>query len=288
MTDMRLAPRSQDGRRPLAGRSKADATAARPKDGGETVFIIEDDISVREALCGLLRSVGLQVQTFATPDDLLGKERLEGASCLVVDIRLPGMSGLDFQATLAQAGIGTPIVFMTGHGDVPMTVRAMKAGAVDFLTKPFRDQDMLDAVAAAIERNRARRSAEKATADLRAHAETLSPREREIVLLVTTGLMNKQVAGRLGLSECTVKMYRGQAMRKMGAGSLADLVRMAGILGLQASNSRAAGSGSAGPRGMGGPASGKPETMGQAVSPGAFRDVTRPPGPVWSRGLQGT
>ena len=162
----------------------------------ETVFVIEDDISVREALGGLLQSVGLQVQAFATPVDLLGNGRFGDASCMVVDIRLPGMSGLDFQAALAQAKINTPVVFMSGHGDVPMTVRAMKAGAVDFLTKPFRDQDMLDAVATAIERNRARLNAEKATAELRAHLGTLSRRERETMLLVTTGLMNKQVAGR--------------------------------------------------------------------------------------------
>ena len=214
--------------------------------GTETVFVIEDDISVREALCGLLQSVGLQVQAFATPVDLLGNGRFGDASCMVVDIRLPGMSGLDFQAALAQARISTPFVFMSGHGDVPMTVRAMRAGAVDFLTKPFRDQDMLDAVATAIERNRARLSTEKATAELRAHLGTLSPRERETMLLVTTGLMNKQVAGRLGLSEATVKMYRGQAMRKMGARSLAELVRMVEILGLHAGDGRAESAVSAG------------------------------------------
>ena len=192
-------------RRPLAGVSKPGAVAVpRECRWPETVFVIEDDISVREALCGLLQSVGLQVQAFATPVDLLGNGRFGDASCMVVDIRLPGMSGLDFQAALAQARINTPLVFMSGHGDVPMTVRAMKAGAVDFLTKPFRDQDMLDAVATAIERNRARLSAEKATAELRVHLATLSRRERETMLLVTTGLMNKQVAGRLGLSEVTV------------------------------------------------------------------------------------
>jgi FixJ family two-component response regulator len=205
----------------------------------ETVFVIEDDISVREALCGLFRSVGLQAQAFATPVDLLGNERHGEASCMVVDIRLPGMSGLDFQAALAEAKIGTPLVFMSGHGDVPMTVRAMKAGAIDFLTKPFRDQDMLDAVATAIERNRARLGTEKATAGMRAQLGALSPRERQTMLLVTTGLMNKQVAGRLGLSEATVKMYRGQAMKKMGARSLAELVRMVEILGLHAGDSHA-------------------------------------------------
>jgi len=216
MINGQAAPESQDAR----------------GGGAETVFIIEDDISVREALCELLQSAGLRVQAFATPVDVLGNSRFADASCMVVDIRLPGMSGLDFQASLVQADINTPIIFMTGHGDVPMTVKAMKAGAVDFLTKPFRAQDMLDAVATAIERNRARRSAEKATAELHGRAGRLSRREREIMLHVTNGLMNKQVAGRLGLSECTVKMYRGQLMRKMGARTLPDLVRMAELLGL--------------------------------------------------------
>ena len=159
------------------GRSAETRRGRNPAEGRwqETVFVVEDDISVREALCGLLQSVGLQVQAFATPVDLLGNGQFGDASCMVVDIRLPGMSGLDFQAALAQARINTPFVFMSGHGDVPMTVRAMRAGAVDFLTKPFRDQDMLDAVATAIERNRARLSTEKATAELRAHLGTLSP-----------------------------------------------------------------------------------------------------------------
>jgi FixJ family two-component response regulator len=237
MSGMRAAPELQDVRRQLAPVPKPGAVT-RTVGGTETVFVIEDDISVREALCCLLQSVGLRAQAFATPGDLLGSGRFGDASCMVVDIRLPGMSGLDFQATLAQAKINTPLVFMSGHGDVPMTVRAMKAGAVDFLTKPFRDQDMLDAVATAIERNRARLSAEKATAELRAHLATLSRRERETMLLVTAGLMNKQVAGHLGLCEATVKMYRGRAMRKMGARSLAGLARMAEILGLHAGDRR--------------------------------------------------
>jgi FixJ family two-component response regulator len=237
---MQAAPELQDVRRRLARVPNPGAIAVQGNVGGtETVFVIEDDISVREALCGLLQSVGLQVQAFAAPVDLLGSGRLGDASCMVIDIRLPGMSGLDFQATLAQAKINTPLVFMSGHGDVPMTVRAMKAGAVDFLTKPFREQDMLDAVTTAIKRNRARLSIEKATAELRAHLGTLSRRERETMLLVTTGLMNKQVAGHLGLCEATVKMYRGQAMRKMGARSLAEFARMAEILGLQAGDRRA-------------------------------------------------
>jgi len=247
MTGMQPAPELRDVRRQLAGVPRPAANAMpQTVDCTETVFVIEDDISVREALCCLLQSVGLQVQAFATSVDLLGNGRSGDASCMVVDIRLPGMSGLDFQATLAQAKINTPLVFMSGHGDVPMTVRAMKAGAVDFLTKPFRDQDMLDAVATAIERNRARRGTEKTTAELRAHLATLSRRERETMLLVTTGLMNKQVAGRLGLSEGTVKLYRGQAMRKMGARSLAELVRMAEALDLHAGDRRAESAVSAG------------------------------------------
>jgi FixJ family two-component response regulator len=239
MTGMHAAPELQGVHRQFARVPKPGAIAVTRNAGGtETVFVIEDDISVREALCGLLQSVGLRAQAFATPGDLLSG-RVGEASCMVVDIRLPGMSGLDFQAALAQVKINTPLIFMSGHGDVPMTVRAMKAGAVDFLTKPFRDQDMLDAVATAIELNRVRLSAEKATAELRAHLVTLSRRERETMLLVTTGLMNKQVAGHLGLCEGTVKMYRGQVMRKMGARSLVELARMAETLGLHAGDRRA-------------------------------------------------
>jgi FixJ family two-component response regulator len=196
------------------------------------VFVVDDDPSVREALGSLFRSVGLQVELFGSAGEFLQRKRPDGASCLVLDIRLPGVSGLDFQGQLLKADINTPIIFMTGHGDIPMSVRAMKAGAVDFLAKPFRDQDMLDAVAAAIQRDQQAREAEHAAAALRAAYESLTTREREVMALVTSGLMNKQAAGQLGLSEITVKIHRGQAMRKMKAKSLADLVRMAESLGL--------------------------------------------------------
>lgn len=196
------------------------------------VFVIDDDPSMREALSSLFRSVDLKVQLFASTAEFMEYKRPDGPSCLVLDIRLPGMSGLDFQAQLLKANIRIPIVFMTGHGDIPMSVNAMKAGAVDFLAKPFRDQDMLDAVAAALRRDEQAREAERSVQALRASYELLTAREREVVALVASGLMNKQVAGRLGLSEITVKVHRGQAMKKMKAKSLADLVRMAESLGL--------------------------------------------------------
>ena len=197
------------------------------------VFVVDDDPSMRKALSNLFRSVGLRAEVFGSARELLESELPEVASCLVLDIRLPGPSGLDFQAELAKANIQIPIIFMTGHGDIPMTVKAMKAGAVDFLTKPFRDQDMLDAVAIAIERDRTRRKDEKIVAELRAVFETLTARERDVLALVASGLMSKQIAAEIGLAEITVKIHRGHIMRKMGAKSLADLVRMAEMLGVR-------------------------------------------------------
>jgi FixJ family two-component response regulator len=203
-----------------------------PVEAAPVVFVVDDDEELRLALDNLFRSVGLQARLFGSAAEFLKAGPADAPGCLVLDIRLPGMSGLEFQAQLGRTGNELPIVFMTGHGDVPMSVRAMKAGAVDFLTKPFRDQDMLDAVAAAIETDRQRRAAAEAGRDVRARFESLSPREREVMTLVTRGLMNKQVAGELGLSEITVKLYRAQAMRKMSADTLADLVRMAEQLAL--------------------------------------------------------
>jgi FixJ family two-component response regulator len=188
---------------------------------------------VREALHNLLQDVRLHAEGFGSPTAFLASKLPDAASCLVLDIRLPDMGGLDFQAELARANIDIPIIFMTGYADIPMAARAMKAGAVDFLTKPFREQDMLDAVAIAIERDRIRREGDKAASRMRALFETLSPREREVMALVTSGLMNKQVAAKIGLAESTVKIHRGQVMRKMGAKSLADLIKMAEMIDVQ-------------------------------------------------------
>ena len=212
----------------------------RPKSSHEPVsakepivFVVEDDSSIRRALTNLFQSVGLEVEVFGSASEMLQSKLPNVASCLVLDVRLPGLSGLDFQTELAKANIQIPIIFMTGHGDIPMTVRAMKGGAIDFLTKPFRDQDMLDAVMMAIERDRKRREADKIVASVQTLFEALTSREREILALVSSGLMNKQIAAELGLAEITVKLHRGHIMRKMAAKSLADLVRMAETLGIR-------------------------------------------------------
>jgi FixJ family two-component response regulator len=198
------------------------------------VHIIDDDESMRGAVNLLMKSVGIESHTYCAVREFLDAPAQDCAGCIVLDVRLPGISGLEFQAKLAELGILLPIVLMTGHGDVPMSVRAMKAGAVDFLPKPFRDQDMIDAVSTAIERDRRRRAADGEVARIRDHFATLSPREQQVMTLVTAGKMNKQVAGDLGLSEITVKIHRSSAMRKMDARTLADLVRMAGALQLRA------------------------------------------------------
>jgi FixJ family two-component response regulator len=211
-------------------RPKSSHEPASPKK--PIVFVIDDDASMRRALTNLFQSVDLAVDVFGSASEMLQNEFPDVASCLVLDIRLPGLSGLNFQTELAKANIHIPIIFMTGHGDIPMTVRAMKGGAVDFLTKPFRDQDMLDAVVKAVERDRKRREIGKVVANLQALFETLTPRERELLALVASGLMNKQIAHEIGLAEITVKIHRGHIMKKMGARSLADLIRIAETLGI--------------------------------------------------------
>jgi FixJ family two-component response regulator len=205
----------------------------KKKDTPPVVLVIDDDESVRVALSNLFRSMNLNVQVFGSAPELMGSKLPDAAGCLVLDIRLPGVNGLEFQGDLAKAGIHLPIVFMTGHGDIPMSVKAMKAGAIDFLTKPFRDQDMLDAVTRALDHDRRRRDGEEAVSKVRRLFELLTPRERQVMTFVTKGLMNKQIAGELSLSEITVKIHRGQVMRKMEARSLADLVRMAEMLDLR-------------------------------------------------------
>jgi FixJ family two-component response regulator len=200
------------------------------------VFVVDDDESMRVALTYLFQSMSLHVKVFSSAAELLKSKLPDIASCLVLDIRLPGVNGLEFQDVLARTGIHIPIVFMTGHGDIPMTVRAMKGGAVDFLTKPFRDQDMLDAVSRALDQDRKRRAGETAVSKLRARFESLTRRQSEVLTLVVSGLMNKQIAGQLNVSEITVKIHRGQVMKKMEARSLAELVRMAETLGIKRTN----------------------------------------------------
>ena len=213
-------------------KSPFDAASADQPNKEPIVFIIDDDASMRRALTNLFQSVGLEVAALGSAPELLHGRLPDVPSCLVLDIRLPGLSGLDLQTELAKANIHIPIIFITGHGDIPMTVRAMKGGAVDFLTKPFRDQDLLDAVMTAIERDRKRRELEKTVVNLQSLYDTLSSREREVLAFVASGLMNKQIAAELGLAEITVKIYRGHIMKKMGAKSLADLIRMTETLGI--------------------------------------------------------
>jgi FixJ family two-component response regulator len=199
----------------------------------QVVFIVDDDVAMRETLGSLFRSVGLRVELFGSAREFAQIKMPDAATCLVLDIRLPGVSGLDFQAELAEAGIRVPIIFMTGHGDIPMSVQAMKAGAIDFLTKPFRDQEMLDAVARALERDQKRRDSEMAVAEIRVRLDSLTSREREVMVFVVEGLMNKQAAAKLGVSEITVKVHRANMMRKMRARSVVDLVGMADSLGIR-------------------------------------------------------
>jgi FixJ family two-component response regulator len=201
-------------------------------DTQATVFVVDDDASVREALGRLLRSAGLKVEAFASAEDFLIRPRAASPSCLVLDVRLPDLSGLDLQRRMADANNDMPIVFITGHGDIPTTVRAMKAGAVEFLTKPLVEGDVLESIQHALARDRALREHQADTADLRARYAALTPREAEVMAWVVSGLLNKQIAGELRISEETVKVHRGHVMRKMAAGSLADLVRMSGRLGL--------------------------------------------------------
>jgi FixJ family two-component response regulator len=212
-------------------------TQKQPSEMKPVVFVVDDDASMRKALSNLIESVDLQVQVFAAAPDFLAVKLPDAPCCLILDIRLPGLSGLDFQAKLGAAKIAIPIIFITAHGDIPMTVRAMKAGAIEFLSKPFRDQDLLDAVQVALERDKERHEGQRLQSDLRSKFETLTAREQEVMACVTGGLMNKQIAAEIGITENTVKVHRGNVTKKMGARSLAELVRMADLLGVRRTRS---------------------------------------------------
>jgi FixJ family two-component response regulator len=201
------------------------------------VFVIDDDASVRTAISSLIRSVGLRVEVFASVSEFLAHKRSSTTSCIILDVRLPGVSGLEFQSELAKANSEIPIIFITGHGDIPMTVKAMKAGAVEFLTKPFRDQDLLDAIQVGLERARVKEEKDRAVSDIKRNFSTLTRREQEVMAWITGGLLNKQVAAEIGVTEITVKVHRGSVMRKMAAKSFADLVRMADLLGIRRTKS---------------------------------------------------
>ncbi|QHO78000.1 DNA-binding response regulator [Bradyrhizobium sp. CCBAU 051011] len=218
----------------MTGRSDLPHQTVKVEEpsGRAIVFVIDDDVSMRRSLSNLFQSVNLDVAAFGSAQEMLQGKLPEVASCLVLDVRLPGLSGLELQTELAKLNLHIPIIFITGHGDIPMSVKAMKGGAVDFLTKPFRDQELLDAVVAATERDRKRREVEKTVANLQSLYDTLSSREQAVMKLVAAGLMNKQVAAELELAEITVKIYRGRVMKKMGARTLADLIRMAEALGI--------------------------------------------------------
>jgi FixJ family two-component response regulator len=213
------------------------STQKQTEDAEPMVFVIDDDEGVRQALRRLLQSVDLKVEAFASAVDFLKQKIPSAPSCLVLDVRLPGISGLDFQSELTRANIDIPIIFITGHGDIPMSVRAMRAGAVEFLPKPFRDQDLLDAVRVGLDRDRARRASEIAISNLRKRYESLTNREQQIIALVASGYLNKQIAAEIGVTEVTVKVHRGNMMKKMGAKSLAELVRMVDALGVQRTTS---------------------------------------------------
>ncbi len=215
----------------MTERAKSSHEPASAKES--TVFVIDDDVAMRTTLSSLFRSVGLRVELFGSAHEFAQIKMPDVASCLVLDIRLPGVSGLDFQTELAEADIRIPIIFMTGHGDIPMSVKAMKAGAIDFLTKPFRDQDILDAAVRALERDQKRRDSEKAVSELRILFDSLTSREREVMTHIADGLMNKQIAAKFGITEITVKVHRGHMMRKMKARSLIDLLGMADLLGIR-------------------------------------------------------